>query len=159
MLVTRCGPAALVQLMRLLLATMTALAVCVVMGACAGYHFPGGSTAGTGTVSGNVVAVPCAPVEKPSSPCQGRPVPNLVIVFTAANDEQVTAKTDSAGTYAVTLQAGTWNVALKSFMRVISGPTSVRVGAGAAVVANFVVDSGIRVPDPAAQSQAGNPSD
>lgn len=141
-------------------AATTAVVACAVLSSCAGYRFPGGSASGTGTVSGQVVAVPCAPVEKIGSPCPGRPVPNLAIVFTSATDEQVVAKTDSSGNYAVELAAGTWSVTLKGYMRVISGPKSVTVGAGGSVVANYVVDSGIRLPAPAAGSGTGSqPSD
>lgn len=126
------------------------VAACVLVGACGAYRFPGGAAGGTGTVSGQVLSVPCAPVEKPNSPCSGRPVPNLDIVFTSAGGEHVVARTDSSGDYSVELAAGTWSVALKSFMRVVSGPRSVTVPAGGAVVANYVVDSGIRLPGPAA---------
>ena len=137
--------------MRSLIVLTAALVACVALSACGGYHFPGGgSSGGTGTVTGKVVAVPCAPVERADSPCPGRPVPGIVLTFTSSSKEQVTATTDPAGSYAVELQAGTWTVAFKSFMRIISGPTSITVDAGGSLVANYVVDSGIRLPQPAA---------
>lgn len=136
--------------MKIVVVAAATLAAGALLGSCSGYQFPGGSARGIGTVSGQVVAVPCAPVERPNTPCPGRPVPNLEIVFTSAAGEQVTAKTDSSGNYAVELAAGTWSVTLKSFMRVISGPKSVTVPAGGTVVADYVVDSGIRLPAPAA---------
>jgi hypothetical protein len=37
---------------------------------------------------------------------------------------------------------------MKTYMRVISGPPAVTVAAGSTVVANYVLDSGIRVPAP-----------
>ena len=127
-----------------------AVMACALLASCGAYRFPAGSAGETGTVSGHVLAVPCTPVVQPNPPCAGRPVPNLEIVFTSAGGEQATAKTDSSGNYALELAAGTWSVALKSFMRVISGPKSVTVRAGGSVVADYVVDSGIRVPAPAA---------
>ena len=118
------------------------------LAACGNYHFPGGSSSGTGTVTGRVLAVPCAPVEKVDSPCQGRPVQNLDIIFTSdSSHDQVTARTDSAGQYSVQLAAGTWSVSFKNgIIRLIDGPKSVTVEAGGTVVANFLMDSGIRVP-------------
>jgi hypothetical protein len=101
-------------------------------------------------VSGQVLAVPCAPVVNPNSPCAGRPVPNLEVVFTSSSGQVATAKTDSSGDYSVELAPGTWTVTLKSYMRVISGPKSVTVQAGGSVVAHYLVDSGIRLPAPAA---------
>ena len=136
--------------MRFLVVAAAALAAIAMLGSCGGYRFPGGSAGGTGTVSGQVLAVPCAPVVNPNSPCAGRPVPNLTLVFTSAGGELVEAKTDSSGDYAVARAAGTWSVTLKSYMRVVSGPKSVTVVAGGSVVADYVVDSGIRVPAPAA---------
>jgi hypothetical protein len=136
--------------MRFVIVAAAGLAACALLGACAGYRFPGGSASRSGTVTGQVLAVPCAPVEKANSPCQGRPVPNLEILFTSAGKDQVVTKTDSAGQYAVELTAGTWAVTLKSYMRVLSGPRAVTVDAGGTTVANYVVDSGIRLPAAAA---------
>ena len=133
--------------MRVLLAAAAALALCILMGACAGYRFPGGGPPGTGTVTGQVTVIPCGPVEQVNSqPCQGKPVPGIEIVFTSSSNEQVTIKTDSAGDYAVELAAGKWDVNIKGFVRRVSGPSSVTVVAGGKVVANYVLDSGIRVP-------------
>jgi len=134
-----------------------ALALCALLGACAGYRFPGGPAAGTGTVSGQVTVVPCAPVEKVDAPCQGRGAANVALIFTSPSNEQVVTQTDSAGNYAVELKAGKWAVAIKGYMRVISGPSTVTVEAGGSVVANYVVDSGIRLPAPAG-TPAGPPS-
>ena len=135
--------------MRFLIVSAAALASCVLLGACAGYRFPGGPAAGTGSVSGQVTVAPCAPVEKADVPCQGKPAPNIALIFTSSSNEQVIAQTDSAGNYAVELTAGRWSVAVKGFGRLISGPSTLTVQAGASVVANYVVDSGIRLPAPA----------
>jgi len=144
--------------MRFLIVAAAALATCGLLGACAGYQFPGGPAPGTGTVSGQVTVVPCAPVEKADAICQGKPASSIVLIFTSSGHEQVVTQTDSAGNYSVELHAGKWAVAIKGYMRVISGPSTVTVEAGGSVVANYVVDSGIRVPAPAAGS-VSPPSD
>ena len=113
---------------------------------CGSYSFPSGQQSQTGVITGRVVAVPCAPVEQPQQPCGGRPVPKLELVFTSSGGASVSSTTDSGGNYSVELDSGTWHVASKGYMRVISGPANVTVKAGETVVANYVVDSGIRVP-------------
>ena len=161
--------------MRFLIAFAAALTTCALLGACAGYRFPGVPAPGTGTVSGRVSVVPCAPVEKVGAPCQGKAAPNIALIFTSSGNEQVIAQTDTAGSYSVELTAGRWAVAIKGYgigsqnkegpvtrallsLRVISGPSTVTVEAGGRVVANYVVDSGIRLPGPAAGSSSP-PSD
>ncbi len=115
--------------------------------ACGAYRFPGeGPTAQTGTVTGQVMTWPCAPVENPQIICQGRPIPGLPVVFTSPGGTVVVAETDAGGTYTATLPAGTWKVSFKGYMRIVSGPPEVTVTAGETVVANYVVDSGIRLP-------------
>jgi len=136
--------------MRFLIVAVAALATCALLGACAGYRFPGGPAPGTGTVSGQVTVVPCAPVERADARCQGKPVSNIALIFTSSSHEQVVAQTDSAGNYSVELKPGKWAVAIKGYIRVISGPSTVTVEAGGSVVANYVVDSGIRLPAPGA---------
>lgn len=118
--------------------------------ACGAYRFPGlpSPSLETGTVSGHVVSVPCAPVEKPGIICAGRPVAGLQIEFVGAQRTDSTV-TDSAGNYSIQLKAGTWKVVMKTYMRLISGPTTVTIAAGSSLVANYVLDSGIRVPAPA----------
>jgi hypothetical protein len=126
------------------------LVLVVGIAACGAYRFPSGTPASSGSVSGQVLAVPCSPVVNPQTLCKGRPVPGLEIDFTAGNRHAVVTKTDSKGNYAVQLDAGTWTVTIRN-MRVISGPPTVTVDAGATLVANYIVDSGIRVPPPPAQ--------
>jgi hypothetical protein len=114
--------------------------------ACGAYRFPAESPAATGTVSGHVMAVPCSPIEVPNQlPCAGRPVAGLEIDF-SGNGAAVSTRTDKTGAYSFELAAGTWKVSFKSFMRIISGPPTVTIKAGASVVADYLVDSGIRVP-------------
>ena len=113
--------------------------------ACGAYHFPGGP-AGTGTVSGQVIVVPCGPVEPAQpgfAPCKMRPAAGLELDFTS--DGTVTsAQTNADGRYTIRLTAGTYKVSVKNYPRVISGPPAVTVKAGAMVVADYVLDSGIR---------------
>jgi hypothetical protein len=123
--------------------------------ACGAYQFPGSTppattTPATGTVSGTVVAVPCTPVETAPPQCAGRPVAGLEIDF-AHGEASAKAVTDTGGHYSVVLSSETWTVHLKTYMRIISGPLEVDVPAGTAVSANYVLDSGIRVPVPAPQ--------
>jgi hypothetical protein len=115
--------------------------------ACGAYRFPSAPVAADGTVSGQVMVVPCAPIapiEPAAQPCVSRPVSGLEIEFTG-NGTTVAAQTDAKGYYSVLLPAGTWKVSFKGYMRIMSGPTTVTVNAGSHVVANYVVDSGIRV--------------
>jgi hypothetical protein len=126
---------------------MVVSAALLLTAACGAYRFPGSPSAETGTVSGHVVAVPCAPVEKPGIACTGRSVAGLQVEF-ANGQATYSTVTDSAGNYAIQLNAGTWKVHMKTYMRVISGPPAVTVAAGSTVVANYVLDSGIRVPAP-----------
>jgi hypothetical protein len=97
------------------------------------------------------MAVPCSPIEVPNqAPCSGRPVAGLEIDF-SGNGTAASTRTDSSGAYSVELAAGTWKVSFKSFLRIISGPPTVTVQAGSGVVADYLVDSGIRVPINSAQ--------
>src|SRR5439155_20756837 len=70
--VTCGGRESLAHLMRFLTVSAAALASCVLLGACAGYRFPGGPAPGTGTVSRQVTVAPCAPVQKADVPCQAK---------------------------------------------------------------------------------------
>jgi hypothetical protein len=121
----------------------------LVTSACGAYSFGTGQASPTpdsGTVSGRVLAVPCAPVEKVGSPCAGRPVAGLELDYVVGTKVAGRTITDGEGNYAIRLVPGTYTVTFKSYMRVISGPTKIAVSAGANVVANYLVDSGIRVP-------------
>jgi hypothetical protein len=130
--------------MRILLAASAVLA----LSACGAYSFPSGTVAARATVTGHVLAVPCTPVEQPNNPCAGRPQSGLDITFSSGGGAVVSTTTDSTGQYAVQLDAGTWKVTFKSFMRLIKGPQTITVAAGDTIVADYFVDSGIRVPVP-----------
>ncbi|HEY4426564.1 MAG TPA: hypothetical protein VGN08_00005 [Solirubrobacteraceae bacterium] len=123
-------------------------AVVLLACACGAYQFPGSSpTPAGGTVSGHVLSVPCAPVERAGDTCAGRPVAGVEIDFRDGSDSRA-AVTTSTGAYSIELTSGTWKVQIKTYMRLISGPTSVSVGPGSNVPANYVLDNGIRVPVP-----------
>ena len=139
--VTYAGRPAFRPSMRSLLIALLLLATA----ACGAYRFPGEAATGTGTVSGHVVAVPCSPVAQVQPDCAGRPVAGVQIDF-IGGDSTVSTRTNPNGDYSVELAAGTWKVSFKGYMRIISGPASVTVKAGSKAVANYVVDSGIRVP-------------
>jgi len=127
-------------------------AVCLLTAGCGAYVFHGGGSSpapSTGTVSGRVLAVPCAPVEQVGSSCAGKPVAGVEIDYVAGTAVIGRTVTDSNGNYAVQIPAGTYAVKFKGGpMRVISGPTSITVAAGSSLVANYLMDSGIRAPVP-----------
>ena len=77
------------------------------------------------------------------STCGTWPMPGLELAFTNGDASRI-AKTDSSGHYSIDLPSGTWKVGTTSYARIISGPTTVVVTAGASVVADYVVDVGIR---------------
>jgi len=123
-------------------------ALVLVTVACGGYQFPGGSQSpNPGTVTGHVLALPCAPVEKAGETCAGRPVASLELDYVAGSSV-TKAVTDANGNYAVELAPGTYTVKLTSYMRVLSGPLNITVAAGSSTTANYILDSGIRVPVP-----------
>jgi hypothetical protein len=133
--------------MRALIAVALLLAAC----ACGVYQFPGASPApstGSGTVSGRVLAVPCSPVEQAGTECAGRPVAKLELDYVKGGVVAAATVTDSGGSYLVSLQPGSYDVRLKTYMRVISGPLKIAVAPGSGLVANYLLDSGIRAPAP-----------
>jgi hypothetical protein len=115
---------------------------------CGAYAFPGGGSpsADTGLVSGRVLAYPCAPVERIDSPCPDRPIAKVEIDYISGTSVAARTVTDSNGNYSIRLEPGTYTVRFNSYMRVISGPTKLSVAAGSSVVANYLLDSGIRAP-------------
>ena len=127
-------------------------AVLLVAAACGQYQFPGAGpspTPETGAVSGRVIAVPCSPVQQQGAPsCAGRPVPNLEIDYVSGPTLVARAITDANGTYAVELKPGAYEVRMKTYMRVLSGPLTLTVSAGSSTAANYILDSGIRAPVP-----------
>ena len=132
------------------LRTVGPVALVMAVAACGSYSFPAGSPRETGVVRGQVLAIPCAPVANPDNACAGRLMPGVLLTFTPASGAVVQTTTDTRGDYVTELPVGTWTVSLKG-LRVIKGPSSVTILSGApGVEADFVVDSGIRMPAPAA---------
>jgi hypothetical protein len=126
-------------------------AILLATSACGAYTFSSGGTSPTpdsGTVSGRVLVVPCAPVERIDSPCSGRAAVGLEIDYVSGGKIAGRTVTDGAGNYAIRLEPGSYTVAFKNYMRVVSGPTKVSLAAGSDVVANYILDSGIRAPVP-----------
>jgi hypothetical protein len=119
--------------------------------ACGNYRYPAPMNE-TGTVHGLVTSSscvgPCPAVliclPQPASPaCGQRPMVELGLIFTKGSSSFV-AKTDSTGVYSINLPVGTWSVATATIARIISGPQILEVKAGTSIVADFVVDTGIR---------------
>ena len=134
--------------------------ILIATAACGAYRFPGPGNA-TGTVSGQVVSFGCGgPVQpamprclaKPTSSCmpqaQGSacaawPVAGLDLVFNNGTST-LHITTDTAGSYSIELPVGTWKVSTANLVRIIDGPQTLVVSEGAAITANYIVDSGIR---------------
>lgn len=152
------------------------VAILVATAACGVYHFPG-PAGGSGTVSGQVSSTSCGPVEPatqkclpgpapdclPNRPngtaCGTWPMPGLELVFTNGG-ASLTAKTDSGGDYSIELPSGTWTVETTSYVRIITGPRTLSVSAGASIVADYVVDTGIRAASqPGSATRAPTPVD
>jgi hypothetical protein len=115
--------------------------------ACGAYQFPGGPSAGSGTVTGQVTVIPCGPVEPAQpdfAPCKMKPSAGIVMIFTSERGTVTSTQTGSDGRYSIELPAGSYKVSGQNYMRMISGPPIVTVKAGATLVADYVFDSGIR---------------
>jgi hypothetical protein len=111
--------------------------------ACGGYSFPASPSPHTGTVSGHVVVVPCGPVSDGSS-CVARLAAGLEIDFVDGKTVKSTV-TDQKGDYSIQLSPATYQVQFMKHMRIVKGPSSVTVTADTKVVADYVLDSGIRL--------------
>src|SRR4029077_9309101 len=110
--------------------TLVLVALLLAAAACGAYQFPGGNPSPSpesGTVSGRVLGVPCAPVEQAGTTCAGRPVPKLELDYITDGAVMADTVTDSSGSYLVSLAPGTYQVKLKTYMRVISGPLTIAV--------------------------------
>jgi hypothetical protein len=131
--------------------TLVLVALLLAAAACGAYQFPVANPSPspqTGTVSGRVLAVPCAPVEQAGTSCVGRPVPKLELDYFKDGALAAGTVTDSGGSYLISLAPGTYQVKMKTYMRVINGPLTIVVAAGSSLVANYLLDSGIRAPVP-----------
>lgn len=117
-------------------------AAALVLAAC-GTQSPTPVKPAYGTVVGHIRAYPCAPVQRPASPCAGRPAAHVEIDFSLGSGAPVRGITDTEGAYAVQLAPGTYQVSV-GLVRLLSGAKTVTVTAGATVTEDFVFDSGIR---------------
>lgn len=72
------------------------------------------------------------------------PAAGLELVLTNGATTTITT-TDSTGNYSIELGVGTWTVGTNNKMRIVSGPTTLTITAGASIIANYVVESMIRV--------------
>src|SRR5690349_24700403 len=98
-------------------------ALCVLTAACGAYHFPGGGTSPTpttGSVTGRVLAVPCAPVEQAGSVCAGNAVQWMEIDYLSGTSIAAQTVSDGNGRYAIRLAPGSSVVKFNGFGRVIS---------------------------------------
>jgi hypothetical protein len=116
--------------------------------ACGAYQFPGSPAPQTGTVSGRILVYPCAPVEPASGgACPGRPAAGVEIDFVNAKTVN-SAVTDQKGDYVIRLSPDTYQVQFKQYPHFVRGPKTVTVTADTNVVANYIIDSGLRGPGP-----------
>ena len=115
--------------------------------ACGAYQFPTLPGVHTGTVSGRVLFFPCGPVEPAGGKCIGNPAAGVEIDFVEGTAADATV-TDQNGNYLIQLRPATYQVQFKKIMQFVRGPKTVTVTADTNVVANYFIDSGIRVPVP-----------
>jgi hypothetical protein len=102
---------------------------------------PDGSTSNSCGTS-PVPRVMCPLAGPANNPCGTAPVPGLELDFTNGNTTEITT-TDSRGNYSIELAAGSWRVSTKSYMQIVSGPTTLAITAGASIVADYTVWSRI----------------
>ena len=116
-------------------------AAVLIAAACAAPPYTG--TQAVGTVTGRVLAWPCAPVEFAGSPCPGRPVPGVHIEFSRDGATMGETVSDGTGTYSIQLPPGTYTVLLKN-VGLVKKPYQVTVVGGQVSNQDLVFDSGIR---------------
>jgi hypothetical protein len=138
--------------------------ILIATAACGAYRFPGPGSS-TGNVHGQVLALGCGGPVQPQDPaavppcsvqpsfkcpaqpaiqtCGRWPLPGFELVFTNGGSNLVT-KADPSGAYSIELPAGTWRVSAGNFGRIVEGPQTLVVIAGASIEADYFVDTGIR---------------
>jgi hypothetical protein len=92
-----------------------------------------------GILWGSVSIGPLTPVCRVGTPCSG-PAKHVTLTFTRPG-RVLSAKTDAAGGYRLTLPLGTWSVRASAGMRMTPASVVVRAGTHRA---NFAIDTGLR---------------
>jgi hypothetical protein len=95
---------------------------------------PGGGGPPSATVNGHVKALAC--VGAGSVGCPSRPAAGIEIDFMSQQGTGM-AVTDSAGAYSIELVPGTYTVHLGAGYKLVAGPSSLQVGPGQTIVADF----------------------
>ena len=131
------------------LATVLALAGCIVTGGGADDDGLTGSGGATGTLAGRVTIGPICPVETEGEPC---PVPaetyaSVTVVVDAVGGRNVARQPlDSEGRYRIELVPGRYLVTLEHGLGIDPGRPveDVEIRAGGTVTLDFDIDTGIR---------------
>lgn len=117
----------------------------LLLAACGPGAGPPGPSGAKGTISGQVLAWPCAPVERVGSPCPGRPAPDATVQVTPAGGGPASeVVTDGMGDFSVMVPPGRYQVAVVGRRLVGTTSVAVDVEAGGTATADLVIDSGIR---------------
>jgi hypothetical protein len=106
-----------------------------------------GSDERLGTIRGSVLLSPTCPVETTESPCPGRPLAGVPVrVVDADGDVRASAVSDDDGAFTVDVAPGSYllTASIEEDPARSVKPVRVVVGAGEAVHADVLVDSGIR---------------
>jgi hypothetical protein len=64
----------------------------------------------------------------------------------ASGGKVASTQTGADGRYIIDLREGNYQVTLKSYMRIVKGPLEVSVKGGSTITADYLVDSGLRMP-------------
>ena len=126
------------------LVMLLALAACGVSGPSGG-----GSSAGQGTLVGDVSAGPTCPVQSTDHPCPPKPVANARVTIETPSGSAVvaTATTDAQGHFSVSLPPGDYRVRIEPGNGGLprqDQPTNVTIHAGETTSVKIELDTGIR---------------
>jgi Carboxypeptidase regulatory-like domain len=130
------------------LSLATVLVMLLALAAC-GVSGPGGSSAGQGTLVGDVSAGPTCPVQSTDHPCPPKPVPNARVTIETPSGSTVvaTATTDAQGHFSVSLPPGDYRVSVEPGTGGLprqDQPTNVTIHAGQTTSVKIQMDTGIR---------------
>jgi carboxypeptidase family protein len=120
------------------------LLVAVALAGCGGATSPA-ARAGSGTVTGRVLAAPGCPVERASSPCPGIPVAGAQVRALRGGAVVAAVRSRHGGTFRFRLGAGTYIVtAVNAGGYRSTARAVITVRPGQRVTVTLTVDSGIR---------------